>query len=652
MAHRALIVAYLTLLGSASAWVLYAQQAPRQESKASSATAAGGRPLRIDRAPLRTLHEDHSYAAFYAVAVDPVRDEILLQSANRSSVRVYDRRLEYASLEPKRWIEGAAAKIGSTGLYVDPTNGEIYSVATDGRDWMTVHESTANGDTPPIRELTVPHRAHAIAVNEKAQEIYLSRQDASVLVYAKTAKGNDAPLRVLSGPRTQLRDVFGIAVDPENQELYVANRGDNENGYAPPSITVFPLKAEGNTPPLRVIQGARTWLNWPGLMALDSRRRELFVAESFDNAILVFRATDSGDVAPLRVLKGPRTGLSAPYGVALDEKDDQLIVANYGNYSATVYPRTAVGDAPPIRTIRSAPEGKVVPIWSHAHALAYDSKRNELIVPSCNPHWVIATFARAETGEKAVRIIGGTRSQLRRAQHEIVYDSVNDEILTNSGPNMLVFRGGADGEERPLRVIEGSSAPEGYDIDPVHGEYFLPGPGSIRVFSRTADGKAEPIRVISGPDTGLGNEPGKLAVDPVSNLLAVGIQSPSPQILIFNRTDQGNVKPRAVIAGPQTDLTTAPNLKVIPETGMLLALQVKQEGGYSNADATRFLHMEPPSTLSVWNINDNGDVPPRFVLRGPESGLEGNELTFNREEKTVIVGSATLLQEYHFPEIF
>ena len=618
----------------------------------SSASALGERPLRIDRAPLRTVHEDHSYAAFYAVAVDPVRDEILLQSANRPSVQVYDRRLEYASLEPKRWIEGATAKIGSTGLYVDPKNGEIYSVATDGRDWMTVHESTANGDTPPIRELTVPHRAHAITVDEKAQEIYLSRQDASVLVYAKTAKGNDVPLRVLSGPHTQLRDVFGIAVDPENQELYVANRGDNENGYAPPSITVYPLKAEGNTPPLRVIQGARTWLNWPGLMALDTKRQELFVAESFDNAILVFRATDSGDVAPLRVLKGPSTGLSAPYGVALDEKDDRLIVANYGNYSATIYPRTAVGDAPPIRTIRSAPEGTVVPIWSHAHALAYDSKRNELIVPSCNPHWVIATFANAETGEPPTRLLGGTRSQLRRAQHEIVYDSVNDEILTNSGPNMLVFRGGFDGEERPLRVIEGSSAPEGYDIDPLHGEYFLPGPGTIRVFSRTADGKVEPIRVISGPDTGLGNEPGKLAVDPVSNLLAVAIQSPSPQILIFNRTDQGNVKPRAVITGPQTDLTVAPNLKIIPETGMLLALQVKQEGGYSNAAATRFLHMESPSTLSVWSINDNGDVPPRFVLGGPESELEGNELTFNREEKTVIVGSATLLQEYHFPEIF
>jgi len=270
-------------------------------------------------------------------------------------------------------------------------------------------------------------------------------------------------------------------------------------------------------------------------------------------------------------------------------------------------------------------------------------------VPSCNPHWVIATFANAETGEPPTRIVGGTRSQLRRAQHEIVYDSVHDEILTNSGPNMLVFRGGADGEERPLRVIEGSSAPEGYDIDPQHGEYFLPGPGSIRVFSRTADGKAEPIRVISGPDTGLGNDSGTLAVDPVSNLLAVGLEG---QILIFNRTDQGNVKPRAVITGPQTDLTATPNLKVIPETGMLLALQVRQEGGYSNADPRRFLHLEPPSTLSVWSIHDNGDVPPRFVLGGPQSGLEGNELTFNREEKTVIVGSATLLQEYHFPEIF
>ena len=113
---------FLTLLGSASAWELYAQlvtlvQAPHQESISPSSSAPGERPLRIDRAPLRTLHEDHSYAAFYAVAVDPVRDEILLQSANRPSVRVYDRRLESTSPRPKRWIEGPEAKIGSTGLF-------------------------------------------------------------------------------------------------------------------------------------------------------------------------------------------------------------------------------------------------------------------------------------------------------------------------------------------------------------------------------------------------------------------------------------------------------------------------------------------------------------------------------------------------------
>lgn len=196
---------------------------------------------------------------------------------------------------------------------------------------------------------------------------------------------------------------------------------------------------------------------------------------------------------------------------------------------------------------------------------------------------------------------------------------------------------------------------EGFDVDPVHGEIFVPQNGSILVFSRTANGDVAPIRVISGPDTGLtGGGNGKLAVDPMSGLLAAAIRVPNDgksQILIFNRTDQGNVKPRGVIAGPKTGLISLPNLKVYPAKGWLLALQVGG-GGYTNASPVRFMGLEPPSVVAVWRIHDHGDVPPRFLLGGPKSGMTGNEITLNPARKEVLIGSATTVRTYSFPEIF
>jgi hypothetical protein len=53
-----------------------------------------------------------------------------------------------------------------------------------------------------------------------------------------------------------------------------------------------------------------------------------------------------------------------------------------GNHRATVYPRTASGDAAPKRVIRSAPAQKIAQAIGNPGAVAYDSKRNEVLVPN------------------------------------------------------------------------------------------------------------------------------------------------------------------------------------------------------------------------------------------------------------------------------
>ena len=229
----------------------------------------------------------------------------------------------------------------------------------------------------PDRQLASPHGTFGIAADEENQELFLTIQhDSAVVVYEKMAEGDDAPIRLLQGDRTRLADPHGIALDPENNLIFVANHGSGRQhrtgagrgtgtlgraekkanwplgedmaipglGKAsPPSITVYSRTASGNTAPVRVIEGPKTQLNWPAGLAVAPERGELFVANDAGDSILVFSATARGDVAPIRVLKGPNSGIKNPTGLFLDTKNDELWVSNFGNHTATVYKPTAEG---------------------------------------------------------------------------------------------------------------------------------------------------------------------------------------------------------------------------------------------------------------------------------------------------------------------
>jgi len=66
--------------------------------------------------------------------------------------------------------------------------------------------------------------------------------------------------------------------------------------------------------------------------------------------------------------------------------------------------------------------------------------------------------------------------------HGIAYDAIHDEFTVPQqfGQAILTYRGEANGEEAPVRVIQGPhsqlDAPEHLDVDPVHNEIFVPKP--------------------------------------------------------------------------------------------------------------------------------------------------------------------------------
>jgi DNA-binding beta-propeller fold protein YncE len=350
-------------------------------------------PGNADRPPARIIRD--TYPTYSAIAINLEKDEVLLQDENLFGIKVFNRTDNTpptaAFTEPKRRIAGGGVtKMEfNCGLYVDPKSGDIYSVTNDTIDTLTVFPWNAEGEMKPKRELYTPHGTFGISVDEDAGEMYLTVQhENSVVVYPKSAAGEDKPLRELLGPKTQLEDPHGVAVDYKNGLMFVSNHGNaivqatSSGKFEPPSITVYPLKASGDTAPLRVIEGPRTRLDWPAGMRVDSEDGELYVANDGDSSITVFKTTDSGNAAPTRVIRGPKTHVLNPTDVYLDLKHNEVWAANMGNHSAVVFRRTADGDAAPLRIIRSAPMEKKALAIGNPGAVAYDSKRDEILAPN------------------------------------------------------------------------------------------------------------------------------------------------------------------------------------------------------------------------------------------------------------------------------
>jgi DNA-binding beta-propeller fold protein YncE len=383
-------------------------------SRASAAPAAAPDPS--TRAPLRVIRD--AYPSLSAVAVDMRRDEVAATDENLLQILVYDRLATTppsgALTEPKRTLAGPNTDIEfQCSLYVDQETGEIYAVNNDTKNLLVVFSRGAAGNVRPDRSLLTPHGTFGIAVDEARQEMFLTIQhDSAVVVYRKGASGEEHPLRLLQGDRTLLADPHGIAIDPVNGLLFVANFGATHSSgtgpyralddlasrlerahwplgplpgtgrYLPPSITVYPRDASGDVRPLRIIQGPNTRLNWPTGVAYHPARNELFVANDMDHSILVFRGDAAGDVAPIRVLRGARTLMQNPTGVFLDTKNNELWVANFGNHSLSVYDIGAEGDTAPRRTIRSSPTGHRALMIGNPGAIDFDPQRQEILVPN------------------------------------------------------------------------------------------------------------------------------------------------------------------------------------------------------------------------------------------------------------------------------
>ena len=283
----------------------------------------------------------------------------------------------------------------------------------------------------------------------------------------------------------------------------------------------------------------------------------------------------------------------------------------------------------------------------------------------------IAAFARLANGDVApARAIAGQATKLVRDSHDVYYDETNDEIVVTSAfaQAVMYYRGGANGEEAPVRILQGphtqiSMPGYGVYVDAVHNETYVmegrnrPGEEYILVFPRNAKGDVAPLRMIKGPDTML-KDARNIAIDPVRNLIVVASRN---GMLIFNRTDNGNVKPRAVITGTPNN-----NFRLLVSKGYIIAgaggggdgddggrrgggAEAAAGGGRGNAGGR--------AVMRIWSVTDNGRVPPLFEIRSPAGGagsgaLGGGRVALNPKDKEVIIGGGQGVSIYSLPELF
>ena len=271
----------------------------------------------------------------------------------------------------------------------------------------------------------------------------------------------------------------------------------------------------------------------------------------------------------------------------------------------------------------------------------------------------IQGFARLANGNVAAdRVIEGQDTNLSRTMHGLAYDHIHDEIIVPvalSGA-VLVFKGSAAGNDPPVRVIQGMKTglirPHTVNVDPVNGEIIAGDPSAraVLIFDRLANGDVAPKRKIFGPKTPFREIVG-VAADYVHNVLVVATRTPvGPNgLFTFDRLANGDVAPIRSITGPMTGVMGRyRQLHIDSERGKIyLAVQAfrsqqptpnKAADLYTNEASLKKLREEAEAEkgkkvkiprlletgfIGVWDINDDGDVPPRYIIRGPETRMAG-----------------------------
>jgi DNA-binding beta-propeller fold protein YncE len=232
---------------------------------------------------------------------------------------------------------------------------------------------------------------------------------------------------------------------------------------------------------------------------------------------------------PKRVISGTNTHAEMMCGVYIDPVTKEVYVLNNDTQNwLPVFSREARGNANPSRYL-AAPHG--------TFGIAVDETKQEMFLTVQHQNSVVVYRKKAEGDEKPLRVIQGSETQLEDP-HGIALDLKNKLIFVSNFGNAQVRQGG-----------------EGRGRSGTYGKFEMP---SITVYPLDAKGNTKPLWIIEGSQTKM-NWPSHIAFHEERQELFVANDA-DDSILVFRAADKGDATPIRVIKGANTGIKNPPSI--------------------------------------------------------------------------------------------
>lgn len=262
---------------------------------------------------------------------------------------------------------------------------------------------------------------------------------------------------------------IGLAYDATNSRLFVAESGNQR-------VTIFDVASITNGENAVNVLGqpdfsstsvacTQNGMRYPYFLAYDSNNSRLFVADYFNNRVIVYATASivNGQNAS-NVLGQPnytagtsgttQNGMSSPYGLAYDSTNSRLFVAEYANNRVTVYDVTSITDGQNASNVLGQPNfSRSTSAYAQngmnqPFGLAYDSTNSRLFVAERNNSRVTVFATSSITdGQNATNVLGQSSFAYPVQNYSqdgmyypqgLAYDTTNSRLyLTDTGCHRL-----------------------------------------------------------------------------------------------------------------------------------------------------------------------------------------------------------------------
>jgi serine/threonine protein kinase, bacterial len=193
----------------------------------------------------------------------------------------------------------------------------------------------------------------SLAVDSSGQ-IYVANAmstNNNIVVYSSTANGQSTPVRLIQGTLTQINNLASLTVDATGN-IYATAQANAGAGTAPGLLLMFAPSANGNVAPARVLTVTSGIFDGVAVdFGLNVYAVEEFPAGT-NPAIVEFAAGAVGAATPIRSISGPVTDIGIPGGLRCDNAGNlfvtnALVTSSSISFSVLGFNSVASGNIPP-----------------------------------------------------------------------------------------------------------------------------------------------------------------------------------------------------------------------------------------------------------------------------------------------------------------